>query len=62
MQRGPEARGGHRESVRSGDAKDGEGAEVDSALPRRGHFVRDRGLQLGRCLILLLGHGLGVVR
>ena len=50
MQRGPEARGGHRESARSGDAKDGEGAEVDSAL-----LVRDRGL------VLLLGASLGLL-
>ena len=63
MQHPARIRDGHLESARSGD--DGEGAEVDSALPRHGHFVRDRGLLLGRCLILLLGHdrlGLGVVR
>ena len=34
-------RDGHLESARSGD--DGEGAEVDSALPRRRHLVTDRG-------------------
>ena len=45
---------GHLESARSGDADDGEGAEVDSALPRRGHFVRERGLGLGRLGLLAL--------
>ena len=44
-------RGGHRKSASSGDADGGEGvnegAEVDSALPRRRRLARDRGLLLG---------------
>ena len=52
--RGPEA---HRESARSGDADDGEDAEVDSALPRRRYVVRDHGLLLGLGVVLLLGLG-----
>ena len=49
--------GGHRESARSGDADDGEDAEVDSALPRRRYVVRDHGLLLGLGVVLLLGLG-----
>ena len=52
--RGPEA---HRESARSGDADNGEDAEVDSALPRRRYVVRDHGLLLGLGVVLLLGLG-----
>ena len=68
--RGPDAtllyRGGHRVSARSGDADDGEGvgegAEVDSALPRRRHLVHDHGLLLGlgRLGLLELGASLGL--
>ena len=43
MQHPERIRDGHLESVRSGDGDDGEGAEVDSALPRRRHLVTDRG-------------------
>ena len=57
MQRGARTRGGHRESARSGDADDGEDAEVDSALPRRRYVVRDHGLLLGLGVVLLLGLG-----
>ena len=45
--------GKRRESARSGEADDGEGAEADSALRRR----QDRGL-LSLGLVLLLGRGL----
>ena len=56
-----------RESARSGDADDGEGAEADSALPCR-RCLHDRGLLgllglvllLGRGLLNLLGLGLGL--
>ena len=59
MQRGARTRGGHRESAGSGDADDGEDAEVDSALPRRRYVVRDHGLLL--CLGVVLQLGLGSV-
>eukprot|EP00964_Phaeocystis_antarctica_P045396 scaffold26122_cov52-Phaeocystis_antarctica.AAC.1 len=45
-------RDGHLEAARSGDADDSEGAEADSALPRR-RCLHDRGL-------LGLGLGLGL--
>ena len=56
-------RDGHLESTRSGDADDGEGAEVDSALPRRRHLVADRGLLDGFGLpgLLSLGPSLGLL-
>ena len=47
--------GTHRESARSGDADDGEGAEVNGALPRRRRLVRDRDVLLGLGLVLRLG-------
>ena len=57
---------GHLEPARRGDADDGEGAEADSALPRR-RCLKDRGLlglglvlSLGRGLLRLLGLGLGL--
>ena len=48
---------GHLEPARRGDADDGEGAEVDRALPRRGHLVTDRGLLKGLDRLGLLGLG-----
>ena len=47
--------GTHRESARSGDADDDEGAEVDGALPRRRRLARDRDVLLGLGLVLRLG-------
>ena len=54
---------GHLEPARRGDADDGEGAEVDRALPRRQHLVTDRGLLKGldRLGILGLGASLGLL-
>ena len=53
--------GTHREFARSGDANDGEGAEVDSVLPRRRHLARHRVVLLGLGLVLRLVLGrLGV--
>ena len=53
--------GTHREFARSGEANDGEGAEVDSVLPRRRHLARDRVVLLGLGLVLRLVLGrLGV--
>ena len=51
--------GTHRESARRGDADDGEGAEVNGALPRRRRLVRDRDVLLR--LGLVLRRGLAVV-
>ena len=56
MEREDQGRG-HRDPARSGDADDGEDAEVDSALPRRRYVVRDHGLLLGLGVVLLLGLG-----
>ena len=53
--------GTHREFACSGDANDGEGAEVDSVLPRRRHLARHRVVLLGLGLVLRLVLGrLGV--
>ena len=63
VQHAAKKRDGHLESTRSGDADDGEGAEVDSALPRRRHLVADRGLLDGFGLpgLLRLGPSLGLL-
>ena len=63
MQHTVRIRDGHLESARSGDADDSEGAEVDSALPRRRHLVADRGLLDGFGLpgLLRLGPSLGLL-
>ena len=56
VQHAARIRDGHLEPARSGDADDSEGAEADSALPRR-RCLHDRGL-IGLGLVLLLGRGL----
>ena len=53
--------GTHRGFARSSDANDGEGAEVDSVLPRRRHLARHRVVLPGLGLVLRLVLGrLGV--
>ena len=56
VQHAARIRDGHLEPARSGDADDSEGAESDSALPRRRCLHDDRGL-----LGLGLGLGLGLL-